>query len=201
MRRRPLKGSCRAGFSLVEMLVTVAVSAVITGAIVTLLYSQIQLSSTQNRNMLNQANVRDVVNFMVGEMQLAGTDDGSEPLLTAESTAFSFYGDIDANGVIDQIDYYLTADNTLMRRYTTDNGGTPFVANDPLMYNVYSLSFVYYGEDDAIPTDLNEITSVEITLQLNTAAEETAFTSGKLAPQAMTSRATLRNKYLGTSGP
>jgi hypothetical protein len=183
------------------MLVTVAVSAVITGAIVTLLYSQIQLSSTQNRNMLNQANVRDVVKFMVEEIQLAATDDGSEPVLTADSTAFSFYGDIDANGVIDQIDYYLSEDGTLMRRYTTDNGGTPFVANDPLLANVYSLTFTYYGVDDTVPTNIEDITSVEIDLQLDTTAEDTAFTSGRLAPQAMTSRATLRNKYLGTSGP
>jgi prepilin-type N-terminal cleavage/methylation domain-containing protein len=194
-------GAHRRGFTLIEMLVTVAVSAVITGAIVTLLYSQIQLSSTQNRNMLNQANVRDVVKFMVEEIQLAATDDGSEPVLTADSTDFSFYGDIDANGVIDQIDYYLSEDGTLMRRYTTDNGGTPFVANDPLLANVYSLTFTYYGADDTVPTNIEDITSVEIDLQLDTTAEDTAFTSGRLAPQAMTSRATLRNKYLGTSGP
>jgi len=201
MKRNPLNKTRQAGFSLVEMLVTVAVSAVITGAIVTLMYSQIQLSSTQNRNMINQANVRDVIKFMVDEMQLAGTDDSSEPVLTADSTAFSFYADIDANGVVDEIDYYLTADNTLMRRYTTDNGGTPFVADDPLLNNVHVLQLTYYGEDEAVPANLAEITSVEVRLRLNTAAEETAFTSGRLAPQAMGGRATLRNKYLGSSGP
>jgi prepilin-type N-terminal cleavage/methylation domain-containing protein len=189
------------GFSLIELLMSIAITTVITGAIVALMYSQIQLSATQNRNMLNQANVRDVVKFLVEEMQLAGTADGSEPLITADSNAFSFYADIDADGVFDEIDYYLDEDNTLMRRYTTDSGGTPFVAEDPLLNNVYYLGFVYYAQDDAVPTDLSEITSVEVRLQLDTSAHATSFTGGRLAPQAMIGRATLRNKTLGSSGP
>lgn len=191
----------QAGFSLVELLVAIAITTVITGAIVTLIYSQVQLSATQNRNMLNQANVRDVVKFMVEEIQLAGTADGSEPLITADSTAFSFYADIDANDVFDTIDYYLTEGNTLMRRYTTNSGGTPFVAEDPLLNNVSYLSFTYYGKNGAAPTNLAEITSVEVRLQLDTSTVTTAFTSGRLAAQSMTGRATLRNKSLGTSGP
>lgn len=191
----------RQGFSLVELLVTIAVSALITAAVGSLLYSQMQLSTTQNRNMLNQASVRDVVKFVVEEMQLAGTEDGTEPVITADSNAYSFYADIDANGVIDRIDYYLDENNTLMRRYTTDVAGTQFIAEDPLIKHVQYLNFTYYALNDAAPTTLSDITSVGVRLELDTSAIETTFTSGRLAPQAMIGRATLRNKTLGTSGP
>jgi prepilin-type N-terminal cleavage/methylation domain-containing protein len=201
MRNSPRNNTARAGFSLVEMLFAIAISALIAGAVVVLLSSQIQLSTTQNRNMLNQAAVRDVIKFMVDESQLAATANGSEPIIEADSTSYSFYADIDANGIYDQIDYYLTENNTLMRRYTTTISGSQFIAEDPLMNNVYNLQFTYYGANDAAPANNAEVTSVEITLQLDTTADETSFTQGRLAPQAMVGRATLRNKALGTSGP
>jgi len=186
----------RPGFSLIELLITIAISAVIAGGIVTLMVSQMQLSTTQNRNMINQQQVRDVVKFMVEEMQLAGTQDGTEPVITADYQAFSFYADIDANGVTDQIDYYLDENNTLMRRYTTDNTGTPFIAEDPLMANVYYLIFTYYNTDDAVPANNAEINSVEFKLELDITQGTGTLTESKLAPQALVGRATLRNKML-----
>ncbi|MBN2083437.1 prepilin-type N-terminal cleavage/methylation domain-containing protein [bacterium] len=186
----------RRGFSLIELLITLAISAVIAGGIVSLMVSQMQLSTTQNRNMINQQTVRDVVKFMVEEIQLAGTLDGTEPVIIADYQAFSFYADIDANGVTDRIDYYLDESNTLMRRYSTDNSGTPFIAEDPIMSNVYYINFSYFNIDDTMPANNSEINSVELKLELDISQGTGALTSSKLAQQAMVGRATLRNKML-----
>lgn len=192
-----MRWGSRAGFSLVEMLFAIAIGMVIAGGIVTLMVSQMQLSTTQNRNIINQEQLRDVVKFMVDELQLAGTTDGSEPIIEADYTACSFRADIDDNGVTDRIDFYMSEDGTLMRRYTTEVGGSPFVADDPLLPNVYNLSFTYYSVGNGVPANNAEITSIEVRLQLDTTASTTSYTSGKLAPQALVGRATIRNKLLG----
>lgn len=193
---RSIRWGSRAGFSLVEMLFSIAIGMLVAGGIVTLMVSQMQLSTTQNRNIINQEQMRDVVKFIVDELQLAGTTDGSEPVIAADNTTCSFYADIDDNGVTDRVDFYMS-ETTLMRRYTTDVGGNPFVADDPLLPNVYNISFTYYAPGDAAPANISEITSVEVRLQLDTSVETTSYTGGKLAPQALVGRATLRNKRLG----
>lgn len=182
--------------SLVELLVSIVIGMLVVGGVVSLMVSQMQLSTTQNRNILNQENVRDVVKFMVDEMQLAGTTDGSEPIIEADYTVCSFYADIDDNSVTDRIDLFLS-EGTLMRRYTTEVGGVPFVAEDPLLNNVYNLQFTYFAAGNGIPVNNAEITSIEVRLQLDTSVESTSLTSGKLAPQALVGRATIRNKLLG----
>ena len=62
--------------------------------------------------------------------------------------------------------------------------------------NVYSLNFTYYAFDNQVPVDTSEITSVEIMLEINTALNTTAYTQGKLRPEAMLRRVTVRNRML-----
>ena len=76
--------SSRSGFSLFELLVTVFITAVIAGAIVTLMNSQIQLSTTQNRNIINQENLRDAMEFMGDEISNAGSN-AEEPFFTTRT--------------------------------------------------------------------------------------------------------------------
>lgn len=107
----------------------------------------------------------------------------------------SFHADIDGNNTSDFVEYYMSG-SSLMRRYTTTTGGAPFVAEDLILRNVQSVAFTYYALDDVAPADISAITSVEVALQLDTAAHTTAHTSGKLAPQVLVGRATIRNKLL-----
>jgi type II secretory pathway component PulJ len=185
----------RPGYSLVELLMTVAIGTVIAGGIVALLMSQVQLTATQNRNMLNQENLRDVIRFMTDEIRLAATTDGSEPIIAANGSDMEFYADIDGNGVTDTVGYYV-AEGVLLRRFTTTAGGNAFEATDPLLAGVQSLVFVYYGPDDVEPANIGEITSVEIQLVMNTSVNQTDFSSERVAPQRMAGRATIRNKLL-----
>ena len=185
----------RSGYSLIELLIALAIGLVIAGSVVSLMMSQVQLTSTTNRNIINQENLREVVRFMCDEIRLANTFDGTEPITTADAAAMSFYADIDANGVEDLIEYYVS-DGVLMRRYTTTIGGTPFIANDVILPSVQAINFTYYTVDDVAPASIEEITSVEVELQLDTSTHHTALTGFKLAPQMMVGRATIRNKLI-----
>ena len=185
----------REGYSLVELLISLAIGLVIGGTVITLMVSQIQLSAVTNRNVMNQENIREVIQFMCDEIRLAATTDGTEPITLADSNAMSFSADSDGNDVSDLVEYYMNG-SALMRRYSTTISGTPFVAEDVLLSHVQSVAFTYYALDDAAPADISEITSVELELQLDISAHSTAPTSGKLAPQVLIGRATIRNKLL-----
>jgi len=189
------KRSARKGYSLIEMLVALAIGTMIAGGVITLMVAQMQLTSTTNRNIINQENMREVVRFICDEIRLANTFDGSEPIVAADTAAMSFSADIDANGVTDLVEYYMS-DSTLMRRYTTTVAGAPFVAEDPILRDVGGISFTYYAIDDVAPANFAEITSVEVELQLDTTANQTALTGMKLTPQLLVGRATIRNKLI-----
>lgn len=182
------------GFSLMEVLVAMAVGSLIAGGVVALLLSQAQLSATQNRNILNQENVRDVVHFITDEITLANTYDATEPIIAANDSEVSFFADIDGDNVTDTIAFYVDEGSNLRRSFTSPaNGG--MAADDIILPNVQSFTFTYYAADDAAPATIDEITSVELQLVLNTSGG-TTYTSGKQRSQAMVGRATIRNKML-----
>ncbi len=182
------------GFSLVEVLISMAIGSLIAGGVVALLLSQAQLTATQNRNIINQENVRDVVHFITDEIALANTYDATEPVIAANDSEVSFFADIDGDNVTDTIAFYVDESSNLRRSFQSPaNGGME--ADDIILRNVQSFTFTYYAADDAAPATIDEITSVELQLVLNTSGG-TTYTSGKQRPQSMVGRATIRNKLL-----
>jgi type II secretory pathway pseudopilin PulG len=189
---------CSRGFSLIEMLVAMFVSMVIGGAIITLFLGQMQFTASQNRNMVNQDNVRATMSFMADEIRSAGNGTVEPFLLTATSTALRFTADLDGDSVPDRVQYEVSGPQLIRRLYTTADGGVTWteVATDVLLDNVAECLFTYFGANNTTNPLINDITSVQVRLRLNVGATETGLTQGKLAAQAMVVRATIRNRRL-----
>jgi prepilin-type N-terminal cleavage/methylation domain-containing protein len=188
----------RSGFSLIELLVSMFAGSLVAGTVITLLIGQMQLSATQNRNIINQQNLRETLAYMKEEISLAGSG-VSEPFVnTAATSEFEFRGDVDGDGTWDKVRYFL--DNGSLKRTlsTSTNGGTSWttVATDVLAAGVQSLTFTYYQPGNATTTTVGLVSAVQIGLVQAIDTDTTALTAGKVGEQEMVTRVTIRNRLL-----
>jgi prepilin-type N-terminal cleavage/methylation domain-containing protein len=186
----------RGGFSFIEVLVVLAVGTVVASAIIMLLLGQVRLTSAQNRNMINQQLLRDVLSFMTDEINSLGLETTIEPISIAAEDQFKFIGDINGDGDMDEIDYVETGGQLLRRLSSTTDGGATWneVSEDVLIENVEAVEFTYFAPGNAETAVLSEISSVQIKVTLDTDADSNDFVDGKVRDQSMTSRVTLRNR-------
>lgn len=194
MQRRPAPR----GFTLIELMIVTAIGAMIGMSIVAILISQMQLTSTQNRNIVNQQDLRVTLQFMADEIQLMGQGIVEPYVFQADTDEFSFVGDLDGNTDPDLVTYTIV-DGALNRvYYTTYDAGVTWtkLGEDDLLNSVQAMSFAYYAVGNAAPTTVGEITSVEIKLTLDPSANATAITTGKVRQQTMVQRITVRNRLL-----
>ena len=83
----------RRGVSLIELLMVVVIGSAISGAIISALMSQVQLSATQNRTMINSQNLRETLDYMADEVSHAGAG-CTEPFIdTANTSELRFVAD------------------------------------------------------------------------------------------------------------
>jgi hypothetical protein len=97
---------------------------------------------------------------------------------------------------MDQIDYVFSEGQLIRRINTTTDGGTTWnqMSEDVLIPDAQSVQFAYFAAGNASTTDVDAITSVQITVALNVGANSTDFVGNRVRPQAMTARVTLRNR-------
>jgi type II secretory pathway component PulJ len=194
----------RRGFSLVELLVSTAIAIIIGSAVVLLLVQQTQLTATQNRNMMNSEQVRSVLVMMADEIQMMGNGVSEPFILNAQADDFTFYSDIDNNGIRDRIRYWRSG-NELRRTLATSPNGTTWtdVGTDVLIPNIFNtntgpnpgLQFQYFGVNNGLnPATVADIRAVQITICLDTSLTDSAFTKSKVSPQNMVAYATIRNR-------
>jgi type II secretory pathway component PulJ len=188
----------RRGTSLIELLVVIVIGAVISGTIVTVLMSQVQLSATQNRSMINQSNLRETLDYMADEISNIGAG-AAEPFIdTADADELQFVSDVDGDGSWNRVRYYM-AGTTLRRQFwNSTNGGVTWtqVSDDVLLTGVTELTFTYSKRGNTVAAANSEITLVEVAITQNAAADTTAFNTGRVATGSMAIRATIRNRML-----
>jgi prepilin-type N-terminal cleavage/methylation domain-containing protein len=205
------------GFSLIELLISTAIATLIGSAILLVLVSQTRLTASQNRNMLNADQVRGVMNFMADEIQMMGHNVPEPYIETADQRDFTFYSDIDNDGVRDRIRYWYdpltTTTGQLKRTLSTSPDGLTWtvVGTDVLIPNIDNgsaatkdvgghpntptgFAFTYFAKDGATPADTSQITAVQINLGLDISDHTTAATGKGLAPQYFVTMATIRNR-------
>lgn len=188
----------RRGVSLIELLVVLVIGGVISGVIVGTLMGQMQITSTQNRTIINQQSIREVLEYMTEEITVAGAGVAEPYISTGETEDFRFVADIDGDGDWDRVRYWRTGTNLLRELATSSDQGVNWtvVSSDIMLQGISTLQFTYLAHGNVAPVDLSEITSVEIRVTQDASHGTTRQTVGKVAQGRMVSRATIRNRLL-----
>ncbi|MDQ3024458.1 MAG: type II secretion system GspH family protein [bacterium] len=188
----------RRGVTMVELLVVIVISTIIGGAIVTTLMGQMRLSTTQNRTMINQQNLREGLDYITDEVSTIGSGVNEPFVSIATAQEFEFNSDIDGDGNWNRVRYYMSGSDLMRQLWTSTNQGGLWtqVSNDVLLSGVTTLTFAYFQAGNTTTTTANSITLVDVQLTQNAGADTTAFTTGQVATGRMAARATIRNRML-----
>ncbi|MCX6120516.1 MAG: hypothetical protein NTX44_02715 [Ignavibacteriales bacterium] len=94
------------------------------------------------------------------EMRQAGYNSSATPFTIAETSRVEIVGDIDNNGSVEQVRYYLAPMPTSTKFFLmrTVNGGTPFTAGK----NFRKFYLTYYDSTGHTTSDLTKIKSISV---------------------------------------
>lgn len=204
-----LKCQRNSGFSLIEVLISIAMVSIFIAAAMAVLVPLSRSYTATDVSSSAQQVVRMAVEVMASDIRLAGldptrqlqgTDASGLPLAgfqEAGATSIRFTcdrvvdGDDEANGTIDNdnfenINYYYEAatQSLNLRLYS----GSPVQTTQQLVNNVENLRFRYFDEDGNETGNLNEIRSVQISMTV----QEDAGTEGTIE-RSYTTRVLCRN--------
>jgi len=177
------------GFTIIEMLVAMAITGIVMGAIYNVFISSNRSYHTQNRVADAQQRVRTGLVYMARDIRMAGfdpTSGASAGVEVATATKLRFTADMNrANGIEDidreRITYEYDAANSRLRQCLYEGSGTE--TWQTLIDNVNALTFTYLDPDGntiAAPVaaaDLGNIKTVVVSLTVQgTDAQGNAFT-------------------------
>ena len=169
----------QSGFSLIELLIAIAVGSIVLTLVVGFLFSQQRISVTHNAVMDMQQGVRAAVTLMTREIRMAGFDptgNAGAEILQANVNSFFFTTDNNANGdLVDKDDKWEPNERIRYAINTSGNLGRATGAGvlNPLAFNVDALNFVYLDEngnrldDDGagnVTGNIENIRAVQITV-------------------------------------
>ena len=191
-------GTCR-GFSLVETIVVVSLLVLVGGA----LSGMIQYFYRTNDYVLQEGNAvqsaRQGLAILVQNLREASYgDDGSYPIASAATSTVTFYADINGDGHVDKVRYYVSG-TTLYRGVTNSSGNPPSYVGQPeasstvatyLRNSSSTPIFQYYDDTGALlssPVNVSNISTVAVTLKVD------VDTNRSPAAYTLIGNATLRN--------
>lgn len=185
------------GFTIIELLIAMAITGIVSTAIFTAFQSQQQSYLTQDQVVEMQQNLRAAMDVMVSEIRMAGYDpygdsgagiiasgDGSNgnPFqfsLVADKDGENNDGDLDTDepGELKTIQYdlydaYSDNDNDIGRKVGAGN-------RQPFAENIEDIEFYYTfadGTKTTIPADPSQIRSLQITILARTGDPVRGFT-------------------------
>ena len=176
---RRLYKSDTKGFTLLEVVIAIAITGIVLGAIYGVFASANKSYFTQDSVADTQQRARIALDFMVRDIRLAGLDpsgNAAAGIEEATATKIRFTADNSMNGVIENANRerltYEYAGNDLYIYEGADLGSPPPVppATEILIDNVSALSFTYRDADGvaiALPvsaSDLANIRTVDISI-------------------------------------
>ncbi len=158
-----MKKNNTTGFSMIELLISMAIFSLLAGAIGGVYVSTSRTSTLQNASAGVQQNVRAALEIMVQDIRMAGYNPtGADPnpasIEITESQKIQVTADRDETGTIDNTNFeriaYELVNNELRRILY---GGT---SNDAIINNVTGLQFTY-------PVTNNSIVEITLTVEEN----------------------------------
>jgi len=155
-----------AGYSLVDLLVALAVGGGLMASTLTLLHLGLRAWVWGAARVEAQQSARYAVERMAGELREAGYDPtvaGIAPVVVAEPARVAFQRDFNGNGVVDatreRVTYLLRPGETILRR---DAGG----GAQPVVEHVRAFRLTYIDRTGAETTDPVTVTAVRIRLEV-----------------------------------
>ncbi len=197
------KKSYKAGFSLAELIISIAIITMLTVTITTFQKDVFSLNYALQGNLNAQIDARHVVKIIVTELREAGPSAlGAYPVSLASSTGITFYSDVDNDGIKDRVRYFLNG--TTIQRGVISPTGSPLVynvANEKLttiisgfvasstlpLFQYYPSGYAGTTTPMTIPVDLSTIRLVKVTVIIDKDPNKSP------AKVIVTSQVTLRN--------
>ncbi len=161
------------GFSLLELMVAIAIASVLMAAISTFYHNQLKTHVTQQELLDMQQDARAAMYMMTREIRMAGYDplNTGATIRLADAARMAFDSDSDgtANGVINpdtERFYYGLDDDSLVRGgWTNPSNPAPDTSSlNPVALNIDALNFVYLDSAGDTTTDPEAIRSIQVTL-------------------------------------
>lgn len=169
------------GFSFVETLVVVAITVLVSGALLGGIASFYRFDGYVIAQAYQVSYARQGVEQMVRDLrEMTYADDGTFPLVTMGTTSISFYSDIDRDDSVELVRYSLSS--TTLYKYIYAASGSPPVYSTTTPESTSTLSeyvqnkllgtsiFTYYDENGATSTassTLTDIRYVKVNIVIN----------------------------------
>ncbi len=159
-------------FTAVESVVYIGVFSLVLGAISSLLVTVYRTHGYSLALQSANSETRVVLENLVNDIREASyADDGAYPVLSMDPNEFIFFSDIDNDGKIERVRYFL--ENQWLKRGVTKSSGTPATYNTDdetvntiawtIRNQTYSIPIFKYLDSSA-----NEITDLSKVLDLRT---------------------------------
>jgi len=156
------------GFTLIELMVALALTSIIMAGIMAAYISQLKSHITQQTIVEMQQNLRSAMQHMEKEIRMAGYDDPNKTsvagLTTVLANTFGFTMDLNDDGDVSDANetvLYTIAANTAGTQSLMRNTGG---GNRPIAENIEALNFVYLDRF-RVPTNVAiDVRSVQITI-------------------------------------
>lgn len=144
----------RAGFSLIELMVAMAIGSIVLAGIFSVYTAHTRSYTTQNVAAEVQQTARAGIDYMVEDIMMAGFDPlevAGSSILAASSTRLNFTLDRNMNGTIDtgsdeEVTYVLDGSGRII--HTIDESQVGSADTQPFIDNVTGLTFTFRNELD-----------------------------------------------------
>ncbi|HMP67372.1 MAG TPA: type II secretion system protein [Candidatus Paceibacterota bacterium] len=196
------KNNEKRGFTLVETLVSVFVFSLIIIAIAGFQSDVFSLTRFIQTGLQNQSEAKKLIKPFVNEVRSATPSSlGTYPIEFADATNFSFYSDIDGDGLKEKIRYFL--DGTDFKRGVTKPSGNPLVYNSSnekitrVIHDILPGNIFYYfdsnydGTENSLPLEypitISDIRLIKVVLIIDSNPNEAP------GPLEITTQVSIRN--------
>lgn len=188
------------GFTVIELVIAMGILMLVAVFITYFSLDIADATLRYGRMLITQQTIQSTLEVMIPEIRSAGqANDGSYPLSIAGTSTLEFYSDLDGDGLLERVRYYLS-DETFKKAVIPPSGTPPrYVSStetlQDLVENVVpgDQLFQYYDSTATStnstalsqPVDVSRVKTVKVTLIANQGTDSTPSLVGTQAEAAI----------------
>ncbi|NDY71796.1 prepilin-type cleavage/methylation domain-containing protein [Desulfobacter hydrogenophilus] len=185
------------GFTLIELMMTLVIGAMITGAAYATYLSQQKAYYTQDQVAEMQQNLRAAFSIIAIDLRMAGYDptaSGNFSVTPTNAGRIQFETDTDGDGVLDSDETFVIglepsvdADGNGIPEADSDGDGVPDPVNivikaggggyQDIAEQIQAVEFLYIDSNEAVTATPSDVRSVQITILAASPKKDTSFTN------------------------